>query len=75
MENFYFENTQGVHSKFWAVSIIREKNDHWLLVRRWGKIGENGRTMQERFYSHYDAEEKRDKLIQEKTAKGYKAVL
>ena len=74
-ENFYFENTSGNHSKFWAVFIVKSDNSHWFLIRRWGKISENGRVMQERFYNHYDAENKRDKLIEEKRAKGYQAVL
>ena len=73
--NFYFENKQDNHTKFWAISIVKEKNSHFTLIRRWGKIGENGRTMQERFFNSSKAETRRDKLIAEKTNKGYTAVL
>lgn len=69
--NFYFENTQGDHSKFWAITIKTDPNNNPLLIRRWGKIGENGRTMQEKFSNFYSARAKRDKLVAEKEAKGY----
>ena len=76
-KNFYFENTKGNHSKFWAVTIETDpkSNDHYLLIRRWGKTGENGRVMSERFYNYYEAESKRTKLIQEKKLKGYSTIL
>jgi len=77
-ENFYFENTEGVHSKFWAISIIKDKEnkiDCWWLIRKWGKIGDSGRIMRERIYSNYEVLRKKDKLIEEKKAKGYSPVL
>ena len=76
-EDFYFENTLGDHSKFWAIGLDLDPadTDIYILTRRWGKIGENGRTMQERFNSFDEVEAKRKKLISEKQAKGYRTVL
>ena len=73
--NFYFENTQGNHSKFWAVSIQESSKNDWIVLRRWGKIGDNGRTMQERFFSYRDAKKLRDSLIMDKERKGYCPIL
>jgi len=77
-EAFYFEHTTDGHNKFWAVSIEmgnKEKNGECTLIRRYGKIGQEGRVMTEKIYSYYSALERRRKLINEKITKGYKAVL
>jgi len=42
------------------------------LVRKWGKIGTKGQSMEQIFDSIYEAEQALDKLIWEKEAKGYK---
>ena len=74
-DNFYFKNTQGPHSKFWAVLITRTKDGKYELTRRWGKIGDDGQSMSEVFAMDYEAVSKRSKLIAEKINKGYLAVL
>lgn len=82
MENFYFEKINKESSKFWAVSInttdtanITDSAMPYELVRRWGRIGEIGRTMRENFHSKYEAISKKNTLVNEKLQKGYKAVL
>lgn len=76
-ETFYFENTTNNHSKFWAITVRCNLSpiSKWELIRRYGKIGDSGRIMTEIFSSYGDALNKRDKLIEEKLSKGYKAVL
>ena len=76
-ENFYFENKEDGHSKFWAISlIINEKEiQKQTLVRKWGRVGVNGRSMSEHYSYEYLALQKRDKLIQEKIVKGYLPIL
>ena len=73
-QSFYFENREGIHSKFWAI-LITDSSYGWTLTRRWGRIGEEGRVMQERIVNLRTAERRKDKLIKEKLAKGYKPVL
>jgi len=77
MENFYFENTKGNHSKFWAVLLNNypDTEGNFILTRRWGKIGEAGRTMEEKFFNLYHAERRREALIREKEKKGYEPIL
>lgn len=75
MDKFYFENTQGTHNKFWAISLSNQPNGQWLLTRRWGQIGQEGRTMIEPYGHFIDAGDKKDELIREKIAKGYIPVL
>ena len=75
MDNFYFENTKGNSNKFWAVEIESKDNVLFFLTRRWGQIGKEGTTLKETCHSFTNAEIRRQKLIKEKLAKGYEAVL
>ena len=75
-ETFYFENREDEHNKFWAITIHINTDDQiYTLIRRWGKVGQHGRVMQETSHSLYYAESRKHKLITEKMAKGYKPVL
>ena len=77
-EAFYFEHTENGHNKFWAVSVElgnKEKHGECTLTRRYGKIGQEGRVMTEKFLSYYSALERKRKLINEKITKGYVAVM
>jgi len=74
-EKFYFENTEGIHNKFWAISIITLGTDNYELVRRWGAIGTSGQVMKENYNNYLGAVNRKDKLIQEKLAKGYRPIL
>lgn len=61
-----FEFKEGTSSKFWEVDV--EGKD---LTVRFGKIGTNGQTQTKAFPTEAKASAERDKLIKEKTAKGY----
>ena len=61
------ENKSGAASKFWAVTVDGSK-----LNIRFGKIGvANGQTTVKEFDSKEEALEQVEKLIKEKTKKGY----
>ncbi len=61
-----FEFKEGTSSKFWEVDV--EGKD---LTVRFGKIGTNGQTQTKSFPTAEKATSERDKLIKEKTSKGY----
>jgi DNA ligase-1 len=62
----YFEFAEGSSSKFWEV---------WLdgsdVVTQWGKIGTPGRETRKSFPDAAKAQKEYDKLLAEKTGKGY----
>ena len=62
----YFEFEEDGSSKFWEVSV--SGND---LTTRWGKIGSAGQTKTKTFATPEKAQQEADKLIAEKTGKGY----
>ena len=64
-----FELTEGSSSKFWEVVADGEN-----LTVRFGRIGTSGQTKTKSFASAAAAEKERDKLIKEKTGKGYAEV-
>lgn len=81
----YWENTQKDHQKFWAISIIKKEKriavgaemaqkEFFVLVRKWGKIGTQGQSMEQVFNSYQEAEHMLDTLIRDKESKGYKGV-
>ncbi len=43
----------------------------YVLVRKWGKIGTKGQTMEQIMFDKYEAEKELDRLIYSKEAKGY----
>ncbi len=62
----YFENSSGSSNKFWEVTVA----DHEVTVR-YGRIGSQGTTKVHSCDGHSAAQQKADKLIEEKTSKGY----
>ncbi len=62
----YFEFVEGSSSKFWEV---------WLegaeVVTQWGKIGTPGRETRKSFADETKAQKEYDKLVAEKSGKGY----
>jgi DNA ligase-1 len=62
----YFEFVEGNSSKFWEVSVEGAN-----LTTRWGKIGTDGQTKIKPFAAATKAEAEMQKLIEEKTEKGY----
>ncbi len=64
-----YELVEGKSSKFWEVEV--EGKDLHLA---WGRIGTNGQEKTKSFASSAAAEAERDKLIQQKTKKGYSLV-
>ena len=64
-----FELIEGKSSKFWEVQAEGES-----LTVRYGRIGTNGQTQTKTFASADAALKERDKLIKEKTGKGYAEV-
>jgi len=73
----YFECVENGHKKFWAASIYEEVRNgvhKYDLVRKWGRMGTKGQQMEQEFDSQHEAETALDKLISEKSRKGYKPV-
>ena len=62
----YFEFVEGKSSKFWEVSV--SGND---VTTRWGRIGSDGQSKTKTFADAAKAQAEADKLIEEKTEKGY----
>jgi DNA ligase-1 len=62
----YFEFVDGSSSKFWEV--WTDGND---VVTQWGKIGTPGRETRKSFADSAKAKKEYDKLVSEKTGKGY----
>ena len=62
----YFEYTDDKSSKFWEISIAGTS-----VTVRYGKIGVTGQTQTKTFPDAAGAQKHHDKLIEEKTEKGY----
>jgi len=45
----------------------------YILVRKWGRIGTKGQSMEQMMYDRNEAEKELDKLIYLKESKGYEA--
>jgi len=69
----YWECKDNGHNKFWASHIIK-KDNVFILVRKWGRIGNNPQTMEQEFLTYSEAENTLDDLICEKERKGYKSI-
>ncbi len=65
-----FELVEGAASKFWEVEALA---DHSLSIR-WGRIGSAGQSQIKPFADAGKAQAALDKLVKEKTAKGYQEV-
>ncbi len=62
----YFEFVEGTSSKFWEISMSGSD-----VTTRWGKIGTDGQSKTKTFKDEAAAKKEYDKLIAEKTGKGY----
>jgi DNA ligase-1 len=62
----YFEFSEGTSSKFWEISI-----DGASFTTRYGKIGTDGQQSLKEYASEALAQKEHDKLVAEKTKKGY----
>ena len=60
------ENQAGTASKFWEITVTGTK-----VTVRFGKIGVNGQVIEKEFGTAAEATEHANKLITEKTKKGY----
>lgn len=61
-----FEFVEGSSNKFWEVS-----TEGAVLLTRFGRIGAAGQTTQKNFASEAAAKQAADKLVTQKTSKGY----
>ncbi|SDH41245.1 leucine-rich repeat domain-containing protein [Chitinophaga filiformis] len=66
----YFELQEGTSSKFWEISLNANS-----ITTRYGKIGTPGKTTQEDFQDSVKAQQEYDKLVKEKTGKGYQEII
>ncbi len=57
------------HQKFWEIELDEETLTTW-----WGRIGTEGQSKRKEFDSEEQAKAEYNKLIKEKTGKGYKLV-
>ena len=64
-----FEMDDGTARKFWQVSV-----DDCELTVKFGRLGTAGQTKVKEFDDAAEANKERDKLIREKTKKGYEEV-
>lgn len=64
-----FELVEDASSKFWEVSLNADE-----VATRWGRIGSDGQTKTKSFATPAKAQAEYDKLIAEKTGKGYEEV-
>jgi len=64
---FHFEDASS--AKFWAIELKGKE-----FAVEWGRIGSNGQSQTKRFTTEAEAKKQYDKLVQEKTSKGYKEV-
>ena len=62
----YFEFVEGSSAKFWEIA----QSDKSVTVR-FGRIGTKGQTQTKKFADAAAATKHAEKLIEEKTAKGY----
>lgn len=66
----YFEMQEGTSSKFWEISLHANS-----ISTRYGKIGTPGKTTQKDLPDPIKAQQEYDKLVKEKTGKGYQEVI
>lgn len=66
----YFELQDGTSSKFWQISLTA-----YTIATRYGKIGTHGKTTTKDFDDPAKARQEYDKLVKEKTGKGYKEIV
>lgn len=66
----YFELQEGTSSKFWEISLNVN-----TITTRYGKIGTQGKTTQKDLENPVKAQQEYDKLVKEKTAKGYQEII
>lgn len=64
------ENVSGKSNKFWEGAIF-ERDQGYVLVRRWGKYGKKGQVKEQFFYGRYEAKQELRKLKHKKRDKGY----
>lgn len=64
-----FEFEEGNSSKFWEIQLGQKSLTTW-----WGKIGTAGQTKTLSFASDSEAEKQYEKLVAEKTKKGYEEI-
>src|ERR1044071_6491608 len=64
-----YEFSEGSSNKFWDITLTGKS-----FTTTYGKIGANGQTTIKPFGSDADAKKEHDKLVAEKTKKGYKRV-
>ncbi|MGN6108651.1 MAG: WGR domain-containing protein [Kofleriaceae bacterium] len=64
-----FEYSEGSSNKFWEIGVTGV-----VVTTRWGRIGSDGSSKQQTCASAAAANAARDKLIAEKTRKGYQEV-
>jgi len=62
----YFEFTDEKSSKFWEINL-----EGTSVTVRFGRIGTNGQTQTKTFPDAAAAKKHHDKLVEEKTGKGY----
>lgn len=65
----HFEFVEGTSSKFWELSVSGSD-----VTVRFGRIGTDGQTQTKSFGDAAEAQKHADKLIVEKTKKGYEEV-
>jgi predicted DNA-binding WGR domain protein len=65
-EKRYFEFVEGTSSKFWEISV-----DGTDVTVRFGRIGTGGQTKTKSFGDESAAQSHAEKLVEEKTGKGY----
>lgn len=63
-----YEFEEGASSKFWEIQI-----DDCDVTTKWGRIGTTGQSKTKTFPSPADAQKEHDKLVKEKTNKGYRS--
>ncbi len=61
-----FTFVEGSSSKFWEIEVSGNK-----FTTTWGKLGTSGQSVQKSFSSDEEAQKEAQKLINEKTRKGY----
>lgn len=65
----YFEFQEDASSKFWEIAL-----DNNVVKTRYGKIGTDGKSTEKEFSDAAAAAKEYDKLVKEKTKKGYQEV-
>jgi DNA ligase 1 len=64
-----FEFSEGQSNKFWEISVQGAD-----MTVNFGRVGTNGQTKTKTFADHAAAQKEADKLIEEKTGKGYQEI-